>query len=104
MSRPAIKIVTTRNKLKKCSVFCLTMVFQFWKPRINHLSRKLFNWSHMMFKLFYTEMKVFARDWWFWLIQVIQTPMVVASIIFLLDNKMHSNEVVEILNFALLWI
>lgn len=57
-----------------------------------------------MFKLFYTEMKVFARDWWFWLIQVIQTPMVVASIIFLLDNKMHSNEVVEILNFALLWI
>lgn len=57
-----------------------------------------------MFKLVLTEMKVFARDWWFWLIQVIQIPMVVASIVFLLSNQLYSPFVTEILNFAILWL
>ena len=57
-----------------------------------------------MFKIFFAELTVYRRDWWFWFIQAIQPAMVVASIVFLFSSQNLSLQTTKVLNDALLWI
>ncbi|MEE2769578.1 MAG: hypothetical protein VX835_00660 [Pseudomonadota bacterium] len=57
-----------------------------------------------MGKIFFAELQILFRDWWFWFIQIIQPSMVVLSIFFLLGSQDISKSTSEILNFSLLWV
>lgn len=57
-----------------------------------------------MFSVFLAELKLYRRDWWFWLMQAVQPAMVVASIAFLFNNQDLSLQANKVLNDALLWV
>ena len=57
-----------------------------------------------MIRLIYCEFKVFFRDWWFWLIQMIQPVCVVALIIYLFSNQVLTPQAIKAQHYSLLWV